>query len=836
MEELKELLHIYNSGALSDRQLIGRVKASLSIQKELIEATPFLDAYENIDIVERLYYAVHNLNDIVKCKYCDNKATWIGRGLKDGYRPTCKNKECKSKLLTESRTGSTVISDKRDSEFIEWQNSVTQINDDIVKEHIKYDKFIPLITNKVILDYLNNRFKDSDSIEETLKRIEMGIEEKPKCALPGCDKPVTWIGRKRALFSKFCCPAHSAQSEDTRNKCVETQIKNWGTESCYSSDKYKQQVREKYGVDYLILRKETKEKIKKTNLERYDTIYPSQNEDIKNKMMNTTYERYGYKCFFDVPEVFALSHSQEVIDKIHATNLERYGHISPFGNSDVRKRIEETNIKKYGVSTPLILPEVKEKAYSEETREKIKQTNLKRYSCEYGLSNSDIRKKIEKTNLKKYGYTNPIFNSEVRQKSYETLIKNAKEQKSYQEDEVYEIVDSLFNSVKRHHMTQDFKYNVDIYVEDVDLFIEYQGSHFHNRRAFLGTDEDFEEVKKLEEKTEEHRIKTNKELTQYDNIIYVWTDLDCRKRQTAKENSLNYLEIYSFHNEQDIINQIELWLGCYNNKQLICYSDEVLKNDFLYFKNLRNTDINQINYISKKNDIIKHFQFTEFYKNEMNIYAHDPIARRRVIQNRMKYLNKKEYQLSIMDILTGFKKSGIYYGYSHFNPQYTNWFVNTYNVKTIYDPCGGWGHHLLGMLNCDKVIYNELNKKVSKNVQKMCDYFKLDNVIIHTGDATEYIPDDVDAFFMCPPYYNVELYDDMTFSTEDEFSTFLNSIMNIWKKNKAHIFGILIREDFALLINDKPVEVYDLVHTDSHFTKGGKKKYKERMYIYKKEH
>ncbi len=157
------------------------------------------------------------------CPICDYKASWKGRGVKTGYYEICGCKECRSKQLTDSHSGSKKISQNRDEKFLKWEKTVTEINDDVVKEHIKYDKYASMITNPIILDYLNNRFADSDSLVETLQRIRMGgVEEKPECELPGCHNHVTWIGRKRALFSRFCCPAHSAQCETTRMKCSET--------------------------------------------------------------------------------------------------------------------------------------------------------------------------------------------------------------------------------------------------------------------------------------------------------------------------------------------------------------------------------------------------------------------------------------------------------------------------------------------------------------------------------------------------------------------------------------------------------------------------------------
>jgi hypothetical protein len=133
-EVLKELLDRHNQQIISDRQLIGEIKRSTELQEEIIQLTSFLDSYDIYDIIERLYYVVNNLTEVVKCKYCNNKATWHKRGLKEGYREICSSKECRKKQLSETHTGNTKISENRNSEFIEWQNSVTEVNDDIINE------------------------------------------------------------------------------------------------------------------------------------------------------------------------------------------------------------------------------------------------------------------------------------------------------------------------------------------------------------------------------------------------------------------------------------------------------------------------------------------------------------------------------------------------------------------------------------------------------------------------------------------------------------------------------------------------------------------------------
>jgi sulfatase maturation enzyme AslB (radical SAM superfamily) len=86
---------------------------------------------------------------------------------------------------------------------------------------------------------------------------------------------------------------------------------------------------------------------------------------------------------------------------------------------------------------------------------------------------------------------------------------------------------------------------------------------------------------------------------------------------------------------------------------------------------------------------------------------------------------------------------------------------------------------------------------------------------------------------MCPPYYNIEKYDD-SFESLDEYKEFLKSIFDIWHKNNAQIFGIILREDLAELIDELYAESHEMIFETSHLTKNTGKKYKEYFYIFKK--
>lgn len=173
------------------------------------------------------------------------------------------------------------VSEYRDQKFVEWQANVTEVDDSVIQQ-IKYDKHLPLITNSLILNYLENRYTDSSSVLETYQRICMCIEEKPKC--PYCGNPVVWIGRQKHLFSKYCSMSCRARIEETTELRKSTHMSKWGYESCFLSPEYKAQWKEKTG-------------------------YESHNQDpakIQHRK-DTMVSRYGTDKLSELPEFFEES-------------------------------------------------------------------------------------------------------------------------------------------------------------------------------------------------------------------------------------------------------------------------------------------------------------------------------------------------------------------------------------------------------------------------------------------------------------------------------------------------------------------------------------------------
>lgn len=255
-----------------------------------------------------------------------------------------------------------------------------------------------------------------------------------------------------------------------------------------------------------------------------------------------------------------------------------------------------------------------------------------------------------------------------------------------------------------------------------------------------------------------------------------------------------------------------------------------LNAEFMYYLN----SAPSLNIISNRNYIIKYFQQNQFYYTE-NILFNDKDIAYKIINNRSIYLHKHPNNITDLELLDGFKKSGIYYGYSHFNPNLFKWFINKYNIRQCYDPCGGWGHRLLGSLSLDKYIYNDLSINVVDNIQSIIDFFKINNTVIYNNDARTFVPtEEFDSIFTCPPYYNLEHYECGDFVDIEDYNSLLTNIYNtFYYSKKCKILGIVLREDFC--INNNYIVKYDVKsHKSEHLLKNKNKHYKEYLYIYTK--
>lgn len=275
-------------------------------------------------------------------------------------------------------------------------------------------------------------------------------------------------------------------------------------------------------------------------------------------------------------------------------------------------------------------------------------------------------------------------------------------------------------------------------------------------------------------------------------------------------------------------------INCNDSNLQLELDEDKLQVDFKYFKD---KDVSTLklppNNAFVSNYIVKYFQQDQFYKSEKDIWRSSREMRETLITNRCMYLGKNQADLTTADILAGFKISGMHYGYSHFNPLVFKWFISKYNAKACYDPCGGWGHRLLGSMDLKKYIYNDLSSHVKQNVDKIIQYFGIQNTMTYCNDAKTFCPkEDFDTMFTCPPYFNVEVYECGKFKDIEDFHQFIDSLFTVFKcKKTCKTFGIVIREDMLFQHNDY-VSQFILNSNAIHLAKNKKKK--EKLFVFKK--
>ena len=158
---------------------------------------------------------------------------------------------------------------------------------------------------------------------------------------------------------------------------------------------------------------------------------------------------------------------------------------------------------------------------NEEFKEQQRQERIKRWQ------NKEYKQKLSKK----------LSSKEVLDKKLATLHKNNSFRKSKSEEAIYELLKSKYKNTKYQYKSTVYPFYCDFYIPEKDLYIEFNGYWSHGKHKYIGNEEDLRVLEEWKEKakTSEH----------YRNAIYVWTELDPRKRRTAEQNQVKLLEFYS---------------------------------------------------------------------------------------------------------------------------------------------------------------------------------------------------------------------------------------------------------------------------------------------------
>ena len=366
---------------------------------------------------------------------------------------------------------------------------------------------------KEFYQYILNNYSEDLTWPEKLYWYYHNVSIHPTCPICGNSvKFYNFIYGYQKYCSSKCCNSDPEKKLRIKQTCLEKYGVEHPLQSSLIKNKSKQTCLEKYGVENPMFSKSVKNKLNQTYLKKYGVENPSQSELIKNKKKQTCLERYGVENPHQL---------KDVKDKAKQTCLERYGVEYSLQSHEIQNKSKQTCLDKYGVENPHQLKSVKDKA---------KQTCLDKYGVEYFTN----RNKSKQTCLERYGVEYPSQSQDIQTKINNTKRLNHTFNSSEIESLFSKYLDSQNIEYIRQYRSKEYPFNCDFYLPKYDLYIEIQASWTHGDHPYNEeTDKAVLEIWK------------SKNTDYYNNAIETWTVRDVNKREIAKQNQLNYLEIFS---------------------------------------------------------------------------------------------------------------------------------------------------------------------------------------------------------------------------------------------------------------------------------------------------
>ena len=269
--------------------------------------------------------------------------------------------------------------------------------------------------------------------------------------------------------------------------------------------------------------KEKITQIKQTNQIKFGGNAPACSKEVVLKMKQTNLERYGDENFNNRT-------------KANKTLLERYNGIGN-GSEIIKAKQQKTMIDKYGKENPMFIDNIKDK---------VRANNMKKYGVEWVTQREDVKRKSIETCLERYGSElddvipdNAIQLNCVKRQ----ILKTKKKNKTFNSSSIEKQFEAYLKENNINYITQYkselYPFYCDFYFPDNDLYLEINGHWTHGGHP----GHPFDSTNKDDLLVLEQWKKQNTKF--YDIAINVWTERDVLKRETAKKNNLNYLEVFT---------------------------------------------------------------------------------------------------------------------------------------------------------------------------------------------------------------------------------------------------------------------------------------------------
>lgn len=204
------------------------------------------------------------------------------------------------------------------------------------------------------------------------------------------------------------------------------------------------------------------------------------------------------------------------------------------------EKMKQSMLEKYGVDNPFKLPhEVWNKGLTKNTNSsvaKISQSNKGKVPWNKGKHIKGTPHSEETKKRLSEIHSSP----EMKSRKAKAIVKNGTNHSSKLEKLLLELLINKFGEndvLSPYFDVERYPFNCDFYIKSKDLFIELNGFFTHQDEPY---DENNSKHQKLVEQLKSDDSKWAK------SILYTWTILDVKKRTIAKENNLNFLEIYPY--------------------------------------------------------------------------------------------------------------------------------------------------------------------------------------------------------------------------------------------------------------------------------------------------
>ena len=309
--------------------------------------------------------------------------------------------------------------------------------------------------------------------------------------------------RNRSV-SMFCSNECTSKDPDINAKRVATMkktcLEKYGVESHTQTDKYKEEYKkrmnEQYGVDSYFQTDECKQKVKNTMNERYGVDYAQQSPEIKKKTKKVFKEKHGgYPMETEVFKNNMINKygvdnpmkMDQCLDKARKTNLERYGVETPLADTDKQKK---ALFDKYGVINISQVSYVKEKAL---------QTRYKTTYIDKFVNPGTLLKYVKPLfTIDEFNgicqYSNKLYDFEcvICDTKFSSILTSGIDRpprcpicyppnQSIAETEVFEFIELNYGGEILRNDTKILnRFELDIYIPELNLAIEYNGLYYHS--------------------------------------------------------------------------------------------------------------------------------------------------------------------------------------------------------------------------------------------------------------------------------------------------------------------------------------------------------------------